>query len=443
VTTCVILGGGLAGLLAAVALRSYATKVIVIERDRYPGAVCSRRGSPQSRHSHVLVGGGAWALEELLPGITRDLMKAGAQQIRLQQDAIIFASGGLVPAGRSSAYCMSCSKDLLDYSVRRRAGISVLEETTATGLIGDATGIRGVRVRDRFGDTTSIQSDIVVDAMGRSSRAAHWLSSVDIEIADECIASNLSAASRRYRLSGSPIPGIVVQPAFLRNPDYPSRGGTLFPIEGGQIMVTLTGALNDNPPGTNQEFISYSQTLQDRIISDAISCSEPVDKIYRHQRMPNTRRRFKKSLPGYIAIGDSLLAVAPNYSNGMAIAALSALGVQRHLQNQGNLVDLQSVISSVAEVSWQMATGGNRTIGRSQSELQPHSIHSLPLFRVFAAAQMAESLESQTLMGVAAALGMPARAQLIDSALSKSETHLKAFRSWLSLLASRRDSCNS
>ena len=54
----VVLGAGMAGLLAARVLASHFEQVTVVDRDRFPDRPAFRRGVPQSRHLHVLLGRG-------------------------------------------------------------------------------------------------------------------------------------------------------------------------------------------------------------------------------------------------------------------------------------------------------------------------------------------------------------------------------------------------
>lgn len=80
-TQAVVLGGGLAGMLAATVLARHADTVTIIERDRLPDGPVHRKGVPQGHHTHVLLAGGARAIDELLPGITEELINQGAQYI--------------------------------------------------------------------------------------------------------------------------------------------------------------------------------------------------------------------------------------------------------------------------------------------------------------------------------------------------------------------------
>src|SRR4029077_19797333 len=65
----VVIGGSMAGLLAARVLAEHFDRVTVLERDRYPEGPAPRKGTPQARHAHVLLGRGQLILQDLFPGI--------------------------------------------------------------------------------------------------------------------------------------------------------------------------------------------------------------------------------------------------------------------------------------------------------------------------------------------------------------------------------------
>ncbi|HYB47056.1 MAG TPA: NAD(P)-binding protein, partial [Streptosporangiaceae bacterium] len=74
----VVLGGSMAGLLAARVLSEHYAQVTVVERDLLPAACGHRRGVPQSRHVHGLLPRGREVLDELFSGLTAGLTAAGA-----------------------------------------------------------------------------------------------------------------------------------------------------------------------------------------------------------------------------------------------------------------------------------------------------------------------------------------------------------------------------
>lgn len=101
----VVLGAGLAGLLAARALAQRFARVTVVERDELPDTgPAFRPGVPQSRHVHVLWSRGLELMEELLPGVTRELLAAGAALLESPRDFLWLSSADWfhqVPGSRS------------------------------------------------------------------------------------------------------------------------------------------------------------------------------------------------------------------------------------------------------------------------------------------------------------------------------------------------------
>ena len=65
----VVLGGSLAGLLAARVLADHFERVTLIERDAYLETSEARRGTPQANHVHGLLVRGRQILEEFFPGL--------------------------------------------------------------------------------------------------------------------------------------------------------------------------------------------------------------------------------------------------------------------------------------------------------------------------------------------------------------------------------------
>src|SRR5579872_4736977 len=67
--SAVVLGGGMAGLLAARVLSDKYADVVVVDRDKLTGTTGARNGVPHGRHAHCLVARGQQIYEELLPGL--------------------------------------------------------------------------------------------------------------------------------------------------------------------------------------------------------------------------------------------------------------------------------------------------------------------------------------------------------------------------------------
>ncbi|MEU7859763.1 FAD-dependent monooxygenase [Nonomuraea sp. NPDC049141] len=369
-TRAVVLGGGFAGVLAAAVLARHADDVIVIENDHYPADPRARRGLPQSRHSHVLVAGGARALQELLPGTLEALFARGAHRRRLPGDALILAAVGWFRRLDTEAYLISCSRGLLDQVVRQRAlgAVSTWPGTQALGLVGDASRVTGVAVRREGAPPETIEADLVVDATGRRSKAPRWLAELGVaEIEEVTVSSGLAYSTRVYQappeLAGD-TPAIMIHPRPASG--RPGQGATLFPIEDDRWIVTLTGTRGGEPPVDERGFADFARSLRDPIVAELMAAATPLGGIRPYRDTSNRRRFFERvRLPGgFVAIGDAVVAVNPVHSHGMSVAALSALRLDRELTRRGigpsARLELQAAMAAEADTSWRMAVAQDR-----------------------------------------------------------------------------------
>ncbi|MFC5830952.1 NAD(P)/FAD-dependent oxidoreductase [Nonomuraea insulae] len=369
-TTAIVLGGGFAGVLAAAVLARHADDVLVIEGDRYPSGPHPRRGLPQAYHSHVLVTGGARALEDLLPGTLEALYARGAHRRGLTGEALILSAEGWFGRYDTGAYLVSCTRGLLDQVVRHRAlaggRVTVWQDARALGLFGDADRVAGVTISRGGGPPETVEADLVVDATGRRSNAPRWLTGLGVpEIAEEVISSGLAYATRLYRAPAglaAGIPAIMIHPGAADR--QPGQGATLFPIEDDRWVVTLTGTRGGEPPAREPGFAAFARGLRSPMVAELMAAATPLGGIRPYRDTSNRRRFFERTpLPeGLLVIGDAVVAVNPVYSHGMAIAALSALRLDRELTRHGGVKpsrtpELQSAVAEVADPSWRMAVG--------------------------------------------------------------------------------------
>ncbi|WP_113985585.1 NAD(P)/FAD-dependent oxidoreductase [Spongiactinospora rosea] len=363
----VVLGGGLAGVLAATVLARHADEVVVVERDHFPAAPGPRRGLPQSHHSHVLVTGGAEALETLLPGTLQDLYAHGAHRRGLPGDSLILSAEGWFHRFDCAAYFVSCTRGLLDHVVRRRAGVRVAQGVQALGLTGDAGRVTGVRVAG----AAAIGADLVVDATGRRSQGPRWLAEIGgPPIEETTVSTGLAYATR---ICQAP-PGLDDLPAIMLHPTPGlPRGATLLPLEDGRWVATLTGTQGSAPPLSEAAFLAFARSLRDPIVAELLAMTTVEGPIRPFRDTANRRRHYERAaLPaGFVAIGDAAVAVNPLYSHGMSVAALAALRLDGELTSAEAGPGLQAALVAAAEPSWRMAVARDRHVSGAADEPEP------------------------------------------------------------------------
>lgn len=113
--TAVIIGASIGGLVAAQVFQKYFTKVTLIEKDSFEG---ERKGTPQSRHVHILLVKGMQILSKIFPGFEEALEKAGAVKTDFIKNARYLVPTGWTPRFDSGLVSYSCSRSLLEDTIR-------------------------------------------------------------------------------------------------------------------------------------------------------------------------------------------------------------------------------------------------------------------------------------------------------------------------------------
>nr|WP_240634491.1 MULTISPECIES: FAD-dependent monooxygenase [Streptomyces] len=370
--SAVVLGGSLAGLLAARALAEFADVVTVVERDVLPEGPEPRKNLPQAQHVHLLWSGGAKAMEELVPGVTGLLARAGAHRLPLPTDMVALSPQGWFRRWNESHHMVLCSRDLLDATVRAQIfgddRIRLVERTEALGLDGTAAGVTGVHVRGHDGAERTLPADLVVDATGRASRAPEWLTALGLpEPEARQVNSGLAYASRVFRAPeharhGFPVLNVQAAP----RDGCPGRAGVLLPIEDGRWLVTLSGTRGGEPSADEADFERYaSEELRHSVLGEFIAGAEPLTGVAFTRTTANRRYYYERSRhwpEGFLVIGDALAAYNPIYGHGMSVAAQSAVALREVIRRRGwgtpRLARaLQKAVARPVNAAWDLATG--------------------------------------------------------------------------------------
>ena len=372
----VVIGGSMAGLLAARALCDHFERVTVVERDRLPESPGPRKGAPQARHLHALMNRGLRILNSFFPKLQDELQARGALVIDMANDMTWLTPAGWGVNFESDIAIMGCSRDLLEWCVRQQLSASpqvqFVDGCDVRGLVGSGNAVRGVRIqrRDYSGAAAkTIEADLIVDASGRGSHAPQWLRELGYQAPKEIVINaSLGYTSRVFRRPGKLADdryGAYIQPA----PPNDNRGGVLFPVEGDRWILTLAGYGGDYPPSDEAGFLEFTRSLRSSIIYDAVKDAESLSEIYSYRATENRLRCYEKlsRMPdGFAVAGDAACAFNPVYAQGMTAAALSALTLseclttQRRRRPDGSLsgfsLRFQKKLAKVNSAPWMLAT---------------------------------------------------------------------------------------
>ncbi|MEV7282341.1 FAD-dependent monooxygenase [Streptomyces sp. NPDC093111] len=370
----VVIGGSLAGLLAARVLSEHAERVTVVERDRYPEGPDARPGVPQGRHLHVLIEGGQRALDELLPGFMDELRGLGAPKVGVPRDMIQWQNGQWYVRTEATAHFYTGPRPQLEWLVRQRVladpRIELVDGTETVGLLGDAARVRGVLVRERGAgadkEPRALEADLVVDASGRSTRAPDWLVAIGAEAPhEETLDTGLAYGTRVYRGPAEDASTDALGYYVVPNPGQ-VYGGVVLPLGDGRHLVTLSGLRGDEPPTDENLFEEYARKLPHPVVSDWIAKAEPLSPVYGFRKTSNIRRRYDRPgrrPAGFLATGDALCAFNPIYGQGMAVAALTAVALREALAGSRRTPTTRRVQRALLDASkqaWDISAGADK-----------------------------------------------------------------------------------
>ena len=362
----VVLGGSVAGLLAAQVLAERFATVVVVERDRLPNGAEPRRGVPQGKHIHGLLAGGQRAIEQLLPGLTKQLAADGVPVGDPLNDLRLCLNGHHFRPGPSGLTLVSASRDLLEHHLRRRIrslpAVRFRDRCDVVGLAEGGGRITGVRMLSRADDSVEelLDVDLVVDATGRGSRAPVWLSDIGFpRPQEEQLRVDLGYTTRRYRLPpGALDGGLGLGVLQAPTPGHP-RGAALARLEHDVWMLTLIGLGGDHPPALVEDFDRFAESVGSKDIHRLIRAAEPIDAPVGFRFPASTRRYYERTrLPNnLVVLGDSLCSFNPVYGQGMSVAALEALTLARLLATERvpSSHVMMRALARIVDVPWQMA----------------------------------------------------------------------------------------
>jgi 2-polyprenyl-6-methoxyphenol hydroxylase-like FAD-dependent oxidoreductase len=377
----IVIGGSIAGLLAARVLADHFDRVTIVERDRLPTEAKFRDGVPQSRHLHALLKRGLNVLEELFPGFESELLAAGAVKLTGRDFLRMSAAGW---ARRfDGPPLVAASRELIEWSLRsrmlRHPKVSVLHFQEVVGLLvtPDAGSVTGIHAR-RHGshgpnqETYSIHGELIVDASGRNSKAPEWLESIGYAKPRETVINSfLGYATCVF----APTPGFEADWKVLMIGDKPPsmpRAAILAPIEGNRWMVSLAGYGRDYPPTDMPGFMEFARSLRSDILYQTIKDAKPLTRINGFRSTLNRRRHFESLTrwpERFVVVGDAACAFNPVYGQGMSVSAMTAIalrqGLQEHAQGRGSsdltgfARRMQKKVAKTSQGAWVIATGAD------------------------------------------------------------------------------------
>lgn len=366
----VVIGGSIAGTLAARVLADFYEQVIVVDRDRVLGVDRPRRGAPHTAHAHGLHARGYRNLAELFPNMLDDLRAMGVPVGDLGEMRWYFNAELLQPA-HTGLLSITAPRPVLEEYLRGRVAaipnVTYRQHTDLLGLVATADGKRvtGVRLAARAGDAAEyrVEADLVVDATGRGSRTPVWLEQLGYRRPpEERVTIGLSYTTRMYRTRPEMFDGVQsINP--VASPAYP-RGAFFGQVGRDECILSLTGILGDRPPTDEAGFLDYVRSLPVPDVYDAVRDAEPLTDPVTFGFPASVRHRYERLArfpQRLLVLGDAVCSFNPVYGQGMTVASMEVMALRSHLRKRGapDSVAFLRDIGRIIDDPWEISTSGD------------------------------------------------------------------------------------
>jgi 2-polyprenyl-6-methoxyphenol hydroxylase-like FAD-dependent oxidoreductase len=334
----VVVGAGVGGLGAALALSRADMRVTLLERDDTPLPASAeaafdwdRRGAPQVRHSHGFAARLHQVLHHDYPDVLDDLRAAGAVEhdlaAMLPQDLRRDIDDLKVIAARRTTYEWVLRRSTLRSPlVDLRVGVAV------DALLVDSGGAGPPHVCGvRLDDGGQIDAEFVVASTGRHSNLTRWLEPHGVEIPEVVSETGITYLTRFYRLRpGQALPGGVLQTASRR------AGLSYSCVEADNGTFSITIAVDSRDRELRRHLLAAGPFDAvcgmmpgiDGLTQPAMAT--PITEVHAMGSLINRLRRFlddagRPRVTGFHAAGDAHTTTNPLYGRGCALAMLQAV----------------------------------------------------------------------------------------------------------------------
>ena len=349
-----VIGGGMAGMLAALVLARDGHHVTVYERDDtdLPATAdeafdeWDRRGAPHARQSHALLARLRRFLRLRAPDVLEELLAQGATELSVERILPPEIEDRAPRPGDEDLVLLCCRRLTIEWVLRKAVtaepGITWRGGVGVAGLLADGSDtpeVRGVRLEDG----TTVEADLVVIGGGRNSPVLDWIAELGgaVQPIEEQSEAGIVYLSRFYRLNeGRDLPLLTKDGA----------GGDLgYLAFAGFYGDNRTFSVTFGVPTADREMMS---ALRDDAAWEAAirtltplapwtedGLAEPITGIESMARLRNRVRRFvidgQPVATGLVVIGDAALATNPWYGKGCSQAGIAAEALSDALAEHG------------------------------------------------------------------------------------------------------------
>lgn len=346
----IIIGGSIAGLMAARVLSNHFKNVIVIEKDKILEETGFRPGVPQGKHSHFLHTSVAEKLNKFFPNFEKEILGKGAHKINYFQD-FRFSKEGERKTFYSDDYTYLQSHILLEETIRslvkKIPNVTILEETEVTNILTNykERKINGIQILNLTNQKKeNLYGDFIVDASGFNTRFPDWLNNLGYKnLQIDKFHYDLIYHTQIFRGSSGNIPPWKCYIFDKKGGDFLYIGLIESDREGIRWSVSVGGLLkNSLQTKTSEEFLESIKNLERPELFEFVQSLKPLSPptpfVYRYAKKLHYST-MKQRPSRFIAIGDAIASFNPHLASGINIATISAEILDGLLANSKTTLD--------------------------------------------------------------------------------------------------------
>jgi 2-polyprenyl-6-methoxyphenol hydroxylase-like FAD-dependent oxidoreductase len=439
----VVIGASVAGLAAARVLSAHFERVTVLDRDELPAGTDARRGVPQGRHAHALLGGGARAIEQLFPGVTEELFAAGAVPLKFNEGHWYQAGGYRAPS-LVDGTVISASRPFLECHLRRRVAdlpnVDFESGVVVHGLVGADGWVRGASV-ERGGVPSTLRADLIVDCSGRASSAPRWMTELGYDAPETIeVRCDVRYATMLLERTRTDLYGTFA--ITIETPPNGKRAAFCVPIEGDRWIVTIASSFGAYSPGDEESFHTIAASLPSPEVLHVLEHGRPLGPVVSHRLSSSKRRRYEqlKHVPaGFVALGDAICSFNPIYGQGMSSAVMQAVELSACLDAGEHSERLARAFykraAKIVANPWKIAVGADFAYPECTGPKPPGTdLVNRYMKRVLLAAQVSPEVNTemilvQNLLAPPATLMRPSMVRMVRRAAREAERRIELTQS--------------